>query len=209
MNTRSRKARLGAWIRRYTHSSVRRAARRPDEGGSVLIEFAIILPLLVTITFGIVEFSSAYHDSAAVADAARAGGRVGSASATKAGYTTDVVNAVDSALQSLPANAPQELWIYKANSNGYPGTGTGFSSCATSCIKYVWNSAAQAFDTGSPQGGGWAASTHQVCNQPFDEIGVYVKIKHTFVTGLFGTGLTLTDHSVFRFEPVPNAACAS
>jgi Flp pilus assembly protein TadG len=209
MNTRPRKARFGAWIRRCTARSAGRAARRPDETGAVLLEFAIILPLLVTLTFGIVEFSSAYHDAAVVADAARSGGRVGSASATKSGYTTEVVNAVDAALQSLPADAPQELWIYKANGNGYPGTGTGFSSCATSCIRYVWNSAAQAFDTGSPQGAGWSASTHQVCTEPFDEIGVYVKIKHTFVTGLFGTGLTLTDHSVFRFEPVPNAACGS
>jgi hypothetical protein len=209
MNTRLRKARFGAWIRWCTVGLVRRAVRQPDEAGTVLLEFAIILPLLITITFGIIEFSSAYHDSAAVADAARAGGRVGSASATKAGYTTDVANAVNSALQSLPNDAPQELWIYKANANGYPGAGTDFSSCATNCIKYMWNSAAQAFDTGSPQGGGWAASTHQVCNQPFDEIGVYVKIKHTFVTGLFGTSLTLTDHSVFRFEPVPNAACGS
>ena len=173
-----------------------------------MIEFAIILPLLITITFGIIEFASAYHDSAIAADAARAGGRVGSALGTNPAYTTNVVNAVNAALATLPADSPQELWIYKANSNGYPGAGSDFSSCAANCIKYLWNPATRTFNTGSPLGGGWPASTHQVCTQPYDELGVFVKIDHAYVTGLFGAHVTLTDHSVFRFEPVPTSVCS-
>jgi hypothetical protein len=195
-------------LRRVRALVSRRSARGRGETGAVLIEFAIILPLLVMITFGIVEYSGAYHNSAIAADAVRAGGRVGSAIATDPSYTTAITDAVDAALATLPADEPQELWIYKADAAGYPGSGNDFSSCGANCIKYVWNRAAKAFDTGNPQGGGWLASTHQVCTQPFDELGVYVKLDHQFATGLFGASITLQDHSVFRFEPVPASVCA-
>jgi hypothetical protein len=188
---------------------VRRAVGRRGESGAVVVEFAIILPLLMTITFGIIEYSGAFHDSAIAADASRAGGRVGSALATQPGYTTSVVDAVDAAVATLPSDSPQELWIYKANVNGYPGTGTDFSSCGANCIKYLWSSSTKSFNMGAPQGGGWPAASHQVCTEPYDEIGVFVKIKHTFFTGFFGPNITITDHSVFRFEPVPTSVCSS
>jgi hypothetical protein len=174
--------------------------------GATAVEFALVAPILVVLTFGIIEFSSAYHDSSLAADAARAGARVGSAQATNPAYATSVVQAVNSALSSMPSNEPQELWIYKANSAGYPGGGSSFSSCSTNCIKYTWNPGAKAFSGGG--GGGWAAATQQACTQPYDQIGVYVKVKHNFVTGLFGTNLTLSDHAVFRLEPVPSSQCA-
>ena len=129
--------------------------------------------------------------------------------ATQTGYATAVVQAVQrSAVPTLPSDVPQELWIYKANSQGYPGSGSSFSSCATNCIKYTYNPASKSF-VASPGGGGWPASTHQVCTQPYDEIGVYVKLNHHFVTRLFGADVTLTDHAVFRFEPVAELGSAA
>jgi Flp pilus assembly protein TadG len=196
-------------VTRLVSRLARRAARGGLEAGAVMVEFAIILPILVALTFGILEFSSAYHDSSITADATRAGGRVGSALATNPAYATSVVNAVNSALKTLPSNSPQELWIYKANSRGYPGSTDDFSSCTSDCIKYRWNSSTRTFDTSNPGGNGWPASRQQVCTQPFDEIGVYVKVDHKFLTRLFGAHVTLADHSVFRFEPVPTSVCSS
>ena len=181
-----------------------RIAQKGRERGAVAVEFALILPILVILTFGIIEFSSAYHDSSVIADATRAGGRVGSAQATTPTFASSVVQSVNSALSTMPRNAPQELWIYKANSAGYPGGGSSFSSCSSNCIRYTWSSGARAFTGGS---GSWAASAMQACTAPYDEIGVYVKINHAFVTGLFGSDLTLTDHAVFRLEPAPSSAC--
>ncbi len=158
--------------------------------------------------FGIIEWSSAYHDSSVTADASRAGGRIASAQARNPDYATNAAAAVAAALSTLPSDAPQEMWVYKANSNGYPLSG-GFTSCTTSCIKYTWNSGTKQFNTATPQGGGWIASTQQVCAEPFDQIGIYVKMRHDFVTHFFGASITLEDHSVFRFEPTPSAACSS
>lgn len=195
-----RTARFGVRLRRA------RAGADDRQRGAVAVEFAIVLPILLILTFGIVEFSSAYHDSSVAADAARAGARVGSAKATQADFATATVAAVNSAVSTLPGSVPKELWIYKANSQGYPGGGSSFSSCGSSCIRYTYNSGSKSFV--SSGGGGWPASSHQVCNQPYDEIGVYVKLDHKFVTKFFGAGVTLTDHAVFRFEPVASAACS-
>ncbi len=121
----------------------------------------------------------------------------------------NAAGAVAAVLKRLPADAPEEMWIYKANANGYPGTGTGFDSCSTKCIKYLWIQADRKFDTDAPQGGGWDAVDHQVCGEPFDQIGIYVKIDHEFLTRLFGAHVNLRDHSVFRFEPTPSAVCST
>lgn len=192
------------------HSRTLRAriARRitRSERGAAAVEFAIIVPVLVLLTFGIIEFSSAYHDESLTSDAARAGARIGSSMATDAGMPAAVASAVNSALSTMPSDQPQELWVYKANNAGYPGNGTSFSSCSTNCIKYTWSQGAKAFTGGS---GSWSMSNNQVCTMPYDQIGVYLKVQHPYVTKMFGSTITLTDHAVFRFEPVASAACSS
>jgi len=45
--------------------------------GAAAIEFAIILPLLLLILFGIIEFSVAFFDKAVITNASREGARVG------------------------------------------------------------------------------------------------------------------------------------
>ena len=189
----------------------RRLAAR--ERGAVLVETVVVLPLVLLLVFGIVEWSAAYHDSSVTADAARAGGRIASAQARNPDFATNAAASVAAALSTLPASSPQEMWIYKVDQSttgGYPfGNTTGFNTCSTSCIKYTWNSSTKQFNTSTPQGGGWASTDQQVCQEPFDQIGIYVKIRHDFVTHIFGASITLSDHSVFRFEPTPSASCAS
>ena len=45
--------------------------------GSNLIEFALVLPLLLTLVFGIIDFSLALYDKAVITNAAREGARAG------------------------------------------------------------------------------------------------------------------------------------
>jgi hypothetical protein len=184
-------------------------ARHRSERGAALVEMTILLPVVLLIVFGVIEFSSAYHDASITADAARAGGRIASAQARNPSYATNAAQAVASALKTLPSTEPQEMWVYRSNTLGYPGSGSDFSACATNCIKYTWNSTTKDWNYSTPGGSGWDASLHQVCQEPFDEIGIYVKIRHDFVTRLFGATVMLDDHSVFRFEPTPSAVCAS
>ena len=59
-------------------ASLRMARRRRAERGAVAVEFALILPILIMLVFGIVEFSIAYNHQQGLHAAAREGARVAS-----------------------------------------------------------------------------------------------------------------------------------
>jgi Flp pilus assembly protein TadG len=180
---------------------------RASERGAVLVEAAIILPLVLIITFGMIEFSSAYQSSSAATASARTAARTASAEALLTNYATDAAAAAATALKTIPADEPVEMWVYRANAAGYPESG-GFSTCSTHCIKYTWLPGTRTFDTAHPSGGGWPATTQNACNTSnWDSVGVYVKLDHRFLTKLFGASITLADHAVFRLEPAPTQLC--
>jgi Flp pilus assembly protein TadG len=57
--------------------AIRRNMRAEGQKGASAIEFAILLPLLVVILFGIVEFSILFYDKAVITNASREGAREG------------------------------------------------------------------------------------------------------------------------------------
>ncbi len=73
-------------------------SRRREERGAAVVEFAIVLPLLVLLVFGIVEFAIAYNRQQGLHAAAREGARVAALPQTT---TSDVVSRVHSALQGV------------------------------------------------------------------------------------------------------------
>ncbi len=152
-----------------------------------MVETAILIPIVLVITFGMIEFSSAYQSSSVATAATRSGARVASAEALLPTFATDAALAAGTALRTVGSDEPQEMWIYKADDvTGLPASGN-FTTCSTKCIKYTWIQATRTFDTANPTGGGWAASTQNACNSTnWDSVGVYVKLKHKFITKLFG-----------------------
>ena len=188
--------------------------RAGDERGAVLVEAAIVIPILMMITLGIIEYGGAYRENAAVANASRAGARVASSlPKTDFGCTAPcsdsaltVAAAVSSAMQSFGSNAPQQLWIYKV---GAAGNTPPFASCS-SCVGFNWNSSTKAF-SGSELGTGWLGTKQNACaNGPPDQIGVYIQVKHRAVTKMFGGDRMLTGTTIMRLEPyVGTQPCAA
>jgi Flp pilus assembly protein TadG len=84
--------------------SVRRVAAR-DERGAAVVEFALVLPLLVLFTFGIIEFGRAYSAkielTAAVREGARAAAIAKSACADPAKVQECVEEAVRGAASGI------------------------------------------------------------------------------------------------------------
>jgi TadE-like protein len=192
---------LERWAARH------RRARAGGERGAVLVETAILIPVIILITFGLIEFSSAYQSASVATGAVRAAARTASAEALLPTFATDAATAAATALHTVGATEPQVLWIYRANASGLPESG-GFTNCTTHCISYNWNSTTKTFDTSTPGGGGWLYNTQNACNSAsWDSVGVYVKLNHKYITKLFGSSIDLTDHAVFRLEPAPTQLC--
>jgi Flp pilus assembly protein TadG len=71
-----------------------------SERGSVAVEFALILPILVALLFGIVEFGRAYNAQISVTAAAREGARVMS-------IQKNVATTQDAVIAASPSLNPQ------------------------------------------------------------------------------------------------------
>ena len=204
--------------------------RRDRSRGAVLVEAAIIFPILVLLTFGAVEFGLVFHDELILTTAARSGARIGTADKNTAGtlVNTDddyqILQAVSSALGGL-GNKVVSITIYDAGSatSGPPagcyGVGaTGSSTPGQECNVYPESDLTQPSTywtaTGPPESQFWPVSARSLSlnttagTEPA-YLGVAVTTTHGYVTGLFGPSRTLTEYSVFRFEPTANTSRAN
>ena len=86
-------------------------SRMPSERGASLAEFALVLPVLLMILFGIIEFGLFFSRSQAIEAAAREGGRLASLSSST---TADVKDRVDDTLGSTIFDAPHGTSVIPA-----------------------------------------------------------------------------------------------
>ncbi|HET7387901.1 MAG TPA: TadE/TadG family type IV pilus assembly protein [Nocardioidaceae bacterium] len=66
-------------------------ARARSQSGAVAVEFALVLPILGMLMFGIITFGLAYSDKVALANAVREGARFGASTDNVSTWGTDVV----------------------------------------------------------------------------------------------------------------------
>jgi Flp pilus assembly protein TadG len=78
----------------------KRAAFR-SENGQTMTEFALVLPLLIVVLFGIIQFGIAFNNYLAMTDAVRAGARKATVSRHKSDPVDETVTAVQAAASDL------------------------------------------------------------------------------------------------------------
>jgi Flp pilus assembly protein TadG len=184
-------------------SKARSGHLRRSERGAALVEAAIILPVVVLIVFGIIEWGLAFKDALTVSSATRAGVRTASAMPRQSNMPAQTKAAMEKAVAALPNGAIQQMWIYKADpSTGFPDGGSSFTSCTT-CFVYNWDTATQKFVSAGSQT--WPSTTQSACAGSVDSVGVYLKVNHALITGFFGNNVVLKDHTVMNLEPVPSS----
>jgi Flp pilus assembly pilin Flp len=199
-----------------------RSCRR-DDTGAAAVEFALVALLLFTLLLGIIEVTLLLRDNVSVSSAVRTGARIASAEAGAGPGTCpsganpppcspanvpklaqDAADAIQRAGTAMPQDAIDEIWVYKSNSSGFPGTATTLaaSTCTSNCVVYRWNDASNRFQYAS---GTWISSTINACIGSSDAVGVLMKATHQYLFGLFGTTQSMSDRAVMQFEPLPGA----
>ena len=122
---------------------------------------------------------------------------------------------------AMPNNQINYILIYKANAQGYPGA-NGSTTMPTNCsgvdeLREVHVAARRQRRRGCvPVRQRHVAVLHRSApaslgqaRTQLDRVGVYMNVTHRMMTGMFGATLTLSDHAVFDFEPLPRAPGAT
>ena len=196
-------------------SRIRRRRRQGDRGAA-LVEAAFITPVFALLIFGMVEFGLTFRDYLTVANVSRDSARA--ASAYGDGLYADY-NVIQIALQSSKGFRPNEiqrLVIFDAGSvsGNILDAAHPAHACltATEGIDGVCNVydnadlllAKSSFGCKATENLDryWCPNTRETsASGPPDYVGVYVRARHDFITGLFGPGMNLTDVLVMRIEP--------
>jgi hypothetical protein len=186
-----------------------------DERGAALIEAAFVIPVLVVIVLGIMEFGLVFASTSTATQASRSGTRVAAVQYAAAGTTSQaqrtatdsIAAAVSADLKGLGGATPVGIAIYKvdpASTSGLPVGGNPGANlvggCTDRCVRYTWNGTTLAYSSGS-----W--TDPDACGATIDSIGVYVQANHRYVTGLLGSTRTVTGKTVMRLEPLSTDQC--
>jgi hypothetical protein len=193
-------------------SRIRRRAGSKSRG-AVIVEAAIITPILFLFVFGAIEIGILMSSISATSSGARDGARYAAATLGPAVSRQTVANQVALAVeQDLKAmtgfGTPVEMWVYHSRNDtpateGFPLGTTNFTSgCATDCYRYLWNASTGHFVTNGAED--WVVDA--CIAGGIDSVGVYVRVAHRSPVGLFGSR-TLREHSNVRIEPLPLAQC--
>ena len=198
MNRPARGTRRDAW-------GVRRGQR-----GAVLVEAAVIMPLLIMMAMGTIEFGLGWRDRTSVQTTVRAAARTGATLGSDLQADYNILQTLKSGLGANYTKTVRVVIYEAAAANGaVPAACLTGTSQAGVCNVYVaadmakpstsFGCGAGAVDTA------WCPDTRisNISNTAgLDYLGVYIAFNHSMITGSFGTGnITIKDNVVMRVEP--------
>lgn len=196
-------------------SRIRRRRRHGDRGAA-LVEAAYITPVFALLIFGMLEFGLTFRDYLTVANVSRDSARAASAYGDSLYADYNIIQVARQSSKGFRPNEIQRLVVFNAGSvsgnildPGHPAHAclTAAQGIADVCNVYDAPDIALAksyFGCQSTQDLDrfWCPNTRETsASGPPDYVGVYVRARHDFITGLFGPGMDLTDTLVMRIEP--------
>lgn len=213
-------------MRRHDRFGPGRRAVSSDDRGAMLIEFALIMPFLMLIAMGIVEYGMAWKSTtdvnAAARDAARAGTRAPAydhgdreivrqiaASMNDNGDTIEriVVYKASGPTDSRPANGCLTLDATGAGAHGIPGVCNVYGTEQLEWVKNNMGNNAHFVDGGACPAGSWdrawcpTSRAKNVRMDNLDYVGVFIVVDHESIAK-FGFGDQMIRRgAVFRVEP--------
>jgi hypothetical protein len=185
--------------------------RRREERGQALVEFALLLPLLLLLIVGVVEFSFVWNSRNTVLFASRDGSMLAAEGGSLPGTDCLVLDRIERDIVS-PSRAirVQEVEIYWSDKNGvligssvnlYDRSGSTTCGVGGSTITVPYTLTTSGYPEASRCDvlagcGGLHTSV--------DTIGVRITYEHRWLTsfaGLAGSGVTFAETTATRVEP--------
>lgn len=171
----------------------RRRERFRSQRGAVVVEFALVAPLLIAFLLGIVTGGLAYNRSISLNNAARETARYGA---------------------TRPVGSDLNAWLNTVADVAVAAAGGDLNSTVSGqrvCVAYVYPKGSSVQDMTIrliEQGGVRTKTTGQTCftdARPDDERRVQVEVQRrsTFEAMFFSRDLVLDAHSLARFERSP------
>jgi hypothetical protein len=184
-----------------------------------MVEFALILPLLLLLTFGIIEVAVLLNANSNVAHAGRAGGRAAGISSLDASMEYKAARAAANAFNVSPGSIEGVPHVCVGKYQA--GTPCGTNSLTLDMVQgdpgeATWEIKVLGPDPFAFPDDNWPVDDRQFgCNnESFDRVVVHVWYEHKLVVpGMFSIFFgnddspQLSSTSVFQLEPVPSTAC--
>ncbi len=182
--------------------------RARDETGAAIVEMAIVLPLLILLVFGIVEYGLLFKEKLTVASATTSAARTGATMGTRDAADMRILEAIEAGLfDSVDSSVLISVEIFSANpSTGakLPGKINTYSFApATPCR---WTPCPDPSDPSFAYGGPWVPSgrdtTLEAAGGGVEVLGIQVNYHHSSITDLIpGVDRDLSEIARIRLEP--------
>jgi Flp pilus assembly protein TadG len=189
-----------------------------DEGAA-LIEAAFVTPVFFLLIFGVLEFGGAFRTYLTLSNVTTTASRTAAVAGNDVDADAQVLTSIKKESAAIQVSSIQRVVVYHAAgptsavpagcAGGTATAGTGSPSYTGACNVYT------SADITTPANAStcavtsparfWCPSVRKVAasgtNGPPDYVGIYVSVKHSYLTGLFGKSLSLTSTTVAKLEP--------
>jgi len=185
---------------------IRRRNRR-GERGAAAVEFAIILPVLVLVLFGIFEYGLLFREKLTIASAATSAARTGATMGTRAEADYAILQALEAGLyDQVDTSVLIRVEIFKAVPETGVNTGLADTYVFDSAATCKWNPCPDQPPDGVGPVGSWLPDSRDTTLEPggggLDVLGVEVFYHHTAITNLIpGVDRNLSERALVRLEP--------
>jgi TadE-like protein len=170
------------------------------ERGAVAVEMAVVVPILLLLAFGMLEFGLALKTKVAISSAVNSATRQGTVLGSDAGADVEILDALEAGLSGAVDDVVY-VDIFKANPDGTAGPFDRYTRTSGGC---GWipcpNPGAGIF--GTPAGYIPCSRDNRIGDGAVDTIGVRVAYTHTWISGVLGLpDQTWQETARARLEP--------
>lgn len=178
--------------------------------GAAMTEAAIVSPMFFALLFGVIEFALLFRSNLTVANTARDAARTAAAAGNDVDADYRILQTVRQSAAAANAADIERIVIFSASSqtDPVPAACKAGTRVADVCNVYTpadFTQVKELFNCGDFYLDQSFCPTkdylRDVRFSSLGYVGIYVQLKHSYITRIFGTTATIRDTVVLRIEP--------